>query len=76
MVELSTRMRTTGVGVRLDTGELVNILLFADDIILISNSPESLAQLKTVLEQWCKDFRMKISISKNESSDIPRRSGM
>jgi len=64
MIELSVRMRASGVGLRLESGELVNILLFADDIIIISNSPESLAELKAILEQWCKDYKMKISISK------------
>ena len=64
MIELSVRMRASGVGVRLESGELVNILLFADDIIIISNSTESLSILKAILEQWCKDYRMKISISK------------
>ena len=64
MSELSARMRSSGVGVRLESGEIVNILLFADDIILISNSPETLELLKGILETWCINFRMKISISK------------
>ena len=51
-------MRSKGVGVRLESGEIVNILLFADDIILISNSLE---MLKGILETWCINFRMKIS---------------
>ena len=62
MSELSARMRASGVGVRLDSGELVNILLFADDIIMISNTPESLEELKTILETWCLNFKMRISI--------------
>ena len=62
MSELSARMRASGVGVRLDSGELVNILLFSDDIILISNTPESLEELKTILETWCLNFKMRISI--------------
>ena len=66
MSELSRRMRTAGVGVRLESGVFVNVLLFADDIILISNSPETLNQLKDILETWCLDFRMKISISKTK----------
>ena len=64
MSELSAKMRSSGVGVRLESGEIVNFLLFADDIILISNSPETLELLKGILETWCINFRMKISISK------------
>ena len=59
MSVLSSRMRTSGVGVRLESGELVNILLFADVIILISNSPESLEELKIILETWCMNFKNK-----------------
>jgi len=36
MIELSARMRASGVGVHLESGKLVNILLFADNIIIIS----------------------------------------
>ena len=36
--ELSNRMRTQELGIRLDSGELVCILLFPDDIILIADS--------------------------------------
>ena len=59
-------MRAAGVGVRLESGVFVNILLFADDIILIAISPDSLDRLKNVMETWCLDFKMKISISKTK----------
>ena len=57
-------MRARGLGIKLDSGEIVCILLFADDIILIADSIETLDELRQILEQWCSDFRMKISISK------------
>ena len=62
--ELSNRMRAGDLGIKLESGEVVCILLFADDIILVADSVESLEKLKKILEQWCLDFRMKISISK------------
>lgn len=45
-------MRATGVGVCLVSGVFVNVLLFADDLILIANSPEMLDQLKDIMETW------------------------
>ena len=57
-------MRARDLGIKLESGEVVCILLFADDIILVADSVESLEKLKKILEQWCLDFRMKISISK------------
>ena len=62
--ELSNRMRARGLGVKLDLGEIICILLLADDIILIADSLETLDELQKILEQWCSDFRMKISLSK------------
>ena len=62
--ELSRRMKRSGLGVRLPSGELVNILLFADDIIILADNPEDLLSMKSILEQWCRDFRMKISAAK------------
>ena len=64
MSELSNRMRARGLGIKLDSGEIVCILIFADDIILIADSIETLDELRQILEQWCSDFWMKISISK------------
>ena len=48
------------------SGELVNILLFADDIIIRSSSSDDLLILKGVLEQWCQDFIMTVSTSKSK----------
>ena len=62
--ELSNRMRAQDLGIKLESGEVVCILLFADDIILVADSVESLEKLRKILEQWCLDFKMKISISK------------
>ena len=64
VAELARRVKTSGHGVKLESGEVVGILLFADDIILIANTPESLERLKGVLETWCSDYKMVVSVSK------------
>ena len=63
--ELGRRMRLSGRGVRLPSGELVYILLFADDIIIVSNLEADLLILKSIIELWCRDFGMKISATKS-----------
>ena len=65
MSELSQRMRGSGVGVLLTALLLVCILLFADDIIIMADTAEDLDKLKEIMERWCKDFRMKISVAKS-----------
>ena len=70
--ELSRRMRESGIGPRLPSGELVNILLFADDIIILGTSTSDLDKLKSILENWCKDFKMMILTLKPRLSHHPR----
>ena len=55
----------SGLGARLPSGELVNILLIADEIIIISNSSAALLSRKGILGGWSRDFRMKISAPKS-----------
>ena len=64
--ELSRRMSQSGVGSRLLSGELVNILLFADDIIILDKMASDFEILKSILECWCKDFNMKVSPGKTK----------
>ena len=49
---------------RLESGEVVGILLFATDILLIASSPSDLATLSSFLESWCSDFKMLVSVAK------------
>jgi len=51
--ELSNRMRASGLGARLPDSSLVNILLFADDIIILGRTPDELERLREILELWC-----------------------
>ena len=48
---------------RLESGEIVGILLFADDIILIANTPEGLEALQGILEIWCSNYKMMESVA-------------
>ena len=59
-------MRQSGVGSRQPSREQVNILLFADDIIILGMSALDLEILKLILERWCTDFKIKVSPSKTK----------
>ena len=43
---------------------MIGILLFADDIVRIPSSPSDLASLSSILESWCSDFEMLVSVAK------------
>ena len=70
IAELARRVKTSSHGVRLDSGEIVGILLFADDIILIANTPEGLEALKGILEIWFSNYKMMESVAKTNKISI------
>ena len=66
LIELSSRLDKTGMGTWLSPGFLLSYFLFADDLLLAANNETSLNGLKSVLEQWARDFRMRISHKKTQ----------
>jgi hypothetical protein len=44
----------------------VNILLYADDIVLLADCEEGLGQLLKVLSEWCECWRLKLNIDKTK----------
>ena len=61
--ELGWRLDRTDMGMKLqdEEGTTISNLFFADDGILLANRAEDLDDLKSIVEGYCFDFRMKIS---------------
>ena len=66
LCELSRRLNIAELGIGLSADILIAYLLFADDIILLGHSEDEVSALKTILEIWCMDFRMKIGAKKTQ----------
>ena len=45
----------------------VNILLYADDIILLSKTPETPQKALSVLEEYCMEWKLKVNTDKTKS---------
>ena len=45
---------------------LLNILLYADDMVLIAESEEDLQKLLDIMQQWCYKWRLKVNIEKSK----------
>ena len=65
-MDLSQRLATTKRGARLNDKVIINNLLFADDLVIISQEACTMHFLLAVLTKWSVDFKMTISIDKSE----------
>ena len=70
--DLANEVKNSGVGVALniDDGEhideyaLVNILLYADDIVLFASNEADLQFLLNIVEIWCEKWRLEVNMTK------------
>ena len=62
--DLALKMKGTGVGVVCGEDK-VNILLFADDIVLLAENPNDLQVLLNILGTWCRLNGMVINGTKS-----------
>ena len=62
--DLAEEIKSSGVGLDLDSDTFVNILLYADDIVLIAKNEEDLQFLLFMVENWCKKWRLEINLTK------------
>lgn len=59
-------MKESGVGGVPVDGELLQLLLFADDIVLFADSAEELQRMLEVLEGYCRKWRFEINVGKSK----------
>ena len=63
MVKFSARLQMPG----LPSDEwFLNVLLYADDLVLLSTDPEELKEMLRVLDATCSDFGLSINAAKTE----------
>ena len=51
--DLAVEIKSSNIGVRLDENLVLNILLYADDIVLLAETEEDLQCLLYIVECWC-----------------------
>jgi hypothetical protein len=62
--DLATEIKASNIGLQLDQSTFLNILLYADDIVLLAGNEEDLQSLLFIVETWCKRWRLEINLSK------------
>ena len=68
--DLATTLKNSNIGVILEENMLINILLYADDIVLLAEKEEDLQFLLSIVESWCKKWRLEVNLSKTNIMHI------
>ena len=70
--DLASEIKSSGVGVNLNIDDdegnveatLINILLYADDIVLFAENEADLQSLLNIVEIWCQNWRLEVNLTK------------
>ena len=70
--DLAIMIKDSGKGIKIETEDisgiseilLVNILLYADDIVLLADNEQDMQDLLNIVELWCKRWRLEVNLGK------------
>ena len=68
--DLANKIKDTNLGIKLELGNnineltILNILLYADDIVCLAENEEDLQAILFETEQWCRKWRLEINLTK------------
>ena len=72
--DLATEIKESNIGVLLEEGLLINILLYADDIVLLAENEEDMQSLLFIVQCWCKKWQLEVNLTKTNIMHIrPKR---
>ena len=65
---LLEELHNSKIGVNLNLNptksDMINVLAYADDIVLLAETPNELKQLLKIVENWCKTWQINVNTSK------------
>ena len=62
--DLAKEIKESGIGIDVDEGLLVSVLLYADDIVLLADSEADLQSLLNIVHSWCSRWRLEVNLLK------------
>ena len=77
--DLANLIKESNLGVEVSTGEygdtieFISILMYADDIVLLSETEVDLQELLFVVERWCFKWRLEVNVSKTNILHVRRK---
>ena len=63
---LIEKIQSISKGIKIDDGEIVNILAYTDDIVILTETAEDMHTLLMEVSKWCKDWHISINIDKTK----------
>jgi hypothetical protein len=72
--ELASRLSKVDGGAAVGAN-LLRTLLYADDIVLIADTPEQLQEMIDVLAKYCAEWRMSVNLSKSQAMVVKTMGG-
>lgn len=63
--DLAIKIKALGMGIDIEDGEKLSILLFADDIVLLASNERDLQEMLNCLSNWCNENKMTINVKKS-----------
>jgi len=69
---VAERLDALGVGVEVG-GRLISSLLYADDVVLMADSPEDLQRMIDVVDTFCNQWRMDINLTKSQAMVVGKK---
>ena len=71
--DLAEEIKDSGIGLTLDPNTFMNILLYADDIVLLAEDEEDLQALLTLVEIWCQKWRLEVNLTKTNILHVRKK---
>ena len=56
-----------------EMSELINILLYCDDIVILTENEEDLQYLLIIVENWCRKWQLEVNLSKTNILHVRRK---
>ena len=64
--DLADDLNASGKGIKLNEYLTIALFLYADDLAIMAESEEDLQVMLSILDRWCKKWRMRVNVSKTK----------
>ena len=71
--DLAEEIKQSNLGIHLEDNFDVSILLYADDLVLLSENEENLQEMVNIVKRWCAKWKMSVNTSKTKIVHYKKR---